>query len=66
VADQPTTDRSPVPPFDESGAHHKVQAAEDAWNTRDPALVVGAYTAAERRLFGPRASAEHDHTLPLQ
>jgi hypothetical protein len=34
-----------VPPFDESGARHKVQAAEDAWNTRDPARVVGAYTA---------------------
>ncbi len=34
-----------MPPFDESGARHKVQAAEDAWNTRDPARVVGAYTA---------------------
>jgi nuclear transport factor 2 (NTF2) superfamily protein len=34
-----------VPPFDEPGARHKVQVAEDAWNTRDPERVVGAYTA---------------------
>jgi nuclear transport factor 2 (NTF2) superfamily protein len=34
-----------VPLFDESRARHEVQAAEGAWNTRDPARVVGAYTA---------------------
>jgi nuclear transport factor 2 (NTF2) superfamily protein len=45
VADQPATDRSFVPPFDESAACHKLQAVEDTWNTRDPARVVGAYTA---------------------
>jgi nuclear transport factor 2 (NTF2) superfamily protein len=28
--------RPPVPPFDEASARQKVQAAEDAWNTRDP------------------------------
>jgi nuclear transport factor 2 (NTF2) superfamily protein len=36
--------RTPVPPFDEAGARQKVQAAEDAWNTRDPERVAGAYT----------------------
>ncbi|GAA2366922.1 hypothetical protein GCM10010404_21810 [Nonomuraea africana] len=29
--------RPPVPPFTETDALAKVQAAEDAWNTRDPA-----------------------------
>jgi len=37
--------RLPVPPFDEATARQKVQAAEDAWNTRDPNRVAGAYTA---------------------
>ncbi len=36
--------RPPVPPFDEDTARQKVQAAEDAWNTRDPAKVAAAYT----------------------
>ena len=36
--------RPPVPPFDEQTARQKVQAAEDAWNTRDPARVAAAYT----------------------
>ncbi|MEA2297135.1 MAG: uncharacterized protein QOF77_71 [Solirubrobacteraceae bacterium] len=36
--------RPPLPPFDEAGARQKVQAAEDAWNTRDPERVAGAYT----------------------
>ncbi len=36
--------RPPVPPFDASAAAAKVQAAEDAWNTRDPHIVVQAYT----------------------
>ncbi len=36
--------RPPVPPFDEQAARQKVQAAEDAWNTRDPERVAGAYT----------------------
>jgi nuclear transport factor 2 (NTF2) superfamily protein len=33
-----------LPPFDETGALAKVQAAEDAWNTRDPERVAAAYT----------------------
>ncbi len=36
--------RAPVPPFDEQSARAKVQAAEDAWNTRDPQRVASAYT----------------------
>lgn len=33
-----------VPPFTAATAAAKVQAAEDAWNTRDPARVALAYT----------------------
>ncbi len=33
-----------VPPFTEESARAKVQAAEDAWNTRDPERVSLAYT----------------------
>ncbi|WP_328614209.1 nuclear transport factor 2 family protein [Amycolatopsis sp. NBC_00355] len=36
--------RPPFPPFDEDTARQKVQAAEDAWNTRDPERVSLAYT----------------------
>jgi uncharacterized protein len=38
------TDRPPLPPFDLEAALTKVQAAEDAWNSRDPVRVAGAYT----------------------
>jgi uncharacterized protein len=44
MADEIPTDRAPLPPFDETTAAQKVQAAEDAWNTRDPQHVAGAYT----------------------
>ena len=40
--------RPPLPPFDEAGARQKVQAAEDAWNTRDPDRVAAAYTPDSR------------------
>jgi nuclear transport factor 2 (NTF2) superfamily protein len=33
-----------VPPFDAETARLKVQAAQDAWNTKDPVRVAGAYT----------------------
>ena len=33
-----------VPPFDADTARRKVQAAQDAWNTRDPQRVASAYT----------------------
>jgi len=36
--------RPPLPPFTEQTARQKVQAAEDAWNTRDPERVAAAYT----------------------
>lgn len=37
-------DRPPYPPFTQETALRKVQAAEDAWNTRDPGRVALAYT----------------------
>src|SRR3954462_1949010 len=36
--------RPPLPPFTEETARQKVQAAEDAWNSRDPERVAMAYT----------------------
>jgi uncharacterized protein len=41
VPDEP---RPPFPPFDAQTAAQKVQAAEDAWNSRDPHRVSLAYT----------------------
>jgi uncharacterized protein len=38
------TDRPPLPPFTRDTALRKVQATEDAWNTRDPERVSLAYT----------------------
>jgi nuclear transport factor 2 (NTF2) superfamily protein len=40
-----TESRPPFPPFTLETARQKVQAAEDAWNTRDPQRVSLAYTA---------------------
>ena len=37
-------DKPPLPPFTAETAVQKVQAAEDAWNTRDPEKVAQAYT----------------------
>jgi len=36
--------KPPFPPFTEETARLKVQAAEDAWNSRDPERVALAYT----------------------
>ena len=36
--------RTPIPPFTLETALQKVQAAEDAWNTRNPELVAAAYS----------------------
>lgn len=36
--------KPPFPPFTEETARQKVQAAEDAWNSRDPERVALAYT----------------------
>ncbi|WP_166139126.1 nuclear transport factor 2 family protein [Nocardioides ochotonae] len=40
--------RPPLPPFTAETAARKVRAAEDAWNTRDPDVVVAAYTPDTR------------------
>jgi uncharacterized protein len=40
--------RPPLPPFTEATAIQKVRMAEDAWNTRDPERVAGAYTEDSR------------------
>lgn len=40
--------RPPQPPFDAATAAIKVRLAEDAWNSRDPARVVLAYTPDSR------------------
>ena len=34
----------PLPPFTEESARQKIQAAEDAWNTKDPVKISKAYT----------------------
>ena len=41
-------DRPPYPPFTLHTARQKVQAAEDAWNTRDPERVSKAYSEDSR------------------
>ena len=40
--------RPPFPPFTAETAARKARAAEDAWNTRDPERVAGAYTPDTR------------------
>ncbi len=40
--------RPPFPPYTFESALEKVRAAEDAWNTRDPARVALAYTVDSR------------------
>jgi uncharacterized protein len=44
MASSPPAPRPPLPPFSEETARQKVQAAEDAWNTRDPDRVALAYS----------------------
>ncbi|WP_445619106.1 nuclear transport factor 2 family protein [Kushneria sp. Sum13] len=40
--------RPPLPPFDMDSARAKVRAAEDAWNSRQPERVAGAYSEDSR------------------
>ena len=40
--------RPPLPPFTPDTAKQKVRLAEDAWNTRDPDVVVRVYTEDTR------------------
>jgi uncharacterized protein len=42
------TERPPFPPFTPETAVQKARLAEDAWNTRDPERVAGAYTEDSR------------------
>ncbi len=42
------TERPPLPPFTAESAALKVRAAEDGWNSRDPAKVALAYTEDSR------------------
>ena len=37
-------EKHPLPPFTEATARKKIQAAEDAWNSKDPVKVSMAYT----------------------
>ena len=53
--------RPPLPPFTEDTARQKVRAAEDGWNSRDPAKVASAYTPDcqwRNRVEFPRGRAE--------
>jgi nuclear transport factor 2 (NTF2) superfamily protein len=42
------TQRPPLPPFTRETAIQKIRGAENAWNSRDPELCSGAYTADSR------------------
>jgi nuclear transport factor 2 (NTF2) superfamily protein len=48
MTDVAAIDRPPLPPFTAATAAQKVRMAEDAWNSRDPARVVLAYTTDSR------------------
>ena len=43
------TDRPPLPPFTRETALQKVQAAEDAWNSRDPEPVAALADNSKKR-----------------
>uniref|UniRef100_A0A7S4LLK7 DUF1348 domain-containing protein n=1 Tax=Eutreptiella gymnastica TaxID=73025 RepID=A0A7S4LLK7_9EUGL len=56
--------RPPLPPFSAETAAQKVRAAENAWNTRNPASVALAYTPDTRwrnrdQIFEGRAAVKH-------
>jgi nuclear transport factor 2 (NTF2) superfamily protein len=61
-----TDSRPPLPPFTLETAKQKVQAAEDAWNTRDLQRVSLAYTVdSQWRYFGPRPESDYGLDIPL-
>ncbi len=70
--------RPPLPPFTRETAAQKVRAAEDGWNSRDPARVALAYTSdsqwrnrdrflagrpAIERFLTEKWQREHDYRL---
>jgi nuclear transport factor 2 (NTF2) superfamily protein len=59
MPNQHVSPRPPLPPFDEATARGKVQAAEDAWNTRDPLRVAAAYS--ENSLWRNRSEFLQGH-----
>ena len=61
--------RPPLPPFTEETARQKVQAAGDAWNSRDPERVSLAYTVDKEwrnrtDLSGSRSAGNRINSLP--
>jgi nuclear transport factor 2 (NTF2) superfamily protein len=50
--------RPPLPPFTEATAIQKIRMAEDAWNTRDPERVAGAYTGTAAGAIAPSSSRD--------
>ena len=54
------TPRPPLPPFTRESAIQKVRLAEDAWNTRDPALAERPefFDKPVVQLVGPLAGEE--------
>jgi hypothetical protein len=64
--------RLPLPPFTQETALQKVQAAEDAWNTRELERVAAAsindvaIDESERRIFGTRPESERRVEFPLR
>lgn len=48
MTDSKQSMRPPLPPFDRESAIVKVRAAEDGWNSRNPAKVALAYTPDSR------------------
>ena len=52
-----------VPPFEFDSATRKVRAAEDLWNSRDPAKVIQAYTPNSHwRNRGHELNGRHAHS----
>ena len=56
----------PVPPFTEETARQKVQAAEDAWNTRDPERVAAACSEDSQWCNRDGFVTGHAGTFPLR
>ena len=57
--------RPPFPPSHLDTALRKVQAAEDAWNTRDPDINDRQIDESERRIFGPRPESKRGIEVPV-